>query len=95
MKPTDQRRFNYLPALGEFRGEPARDVDPIWVFIHDERVRQGLSSGQLAELMTQGGQQSTICRGEKGGSVSLQITKSALHALGYQLYTEIRPLDAP
>ena len=74
---------NYILPLGEFRSKISDDVDPVWVWIHQERVRHGLSLEELsivAEVHS-----STISRGERGLPVSLDWTRKVLKALGARL----------
>ena len=82
-------RSNYVPNLGEFRGDPVGDIDPIWVFIHEERVRRGLSGSALSEMIGRS-IHSSLSKGEKGGVVSLTLTQTILRTLGYRL--EIVPI---
>lgn len=82
-------RTNYVPNLGEFRGDLHGEVDPIWVFIHEERVRRGLSGTVLSEMIGHS-IQSSLSKGEKGGMVSLTLTQTILRTLGYRL--EIVPV---
>ena len=74
---------NYILPLGEFRSKVSDDVDPVWVWIHQERVRHGLSLEELsivAEVHS-----ASISRGERGVYVSIDITRKVLKALGARL----------
>lgn len=74
---------NYILPLGEFRSKVSDDVDPVWVWIHQERVRHGLSLEELAIVAEV--HSATISRGERGLPVSLDWTRKVLKALGARM----------
>lgn len=80
----DRYEGRYLVDLGDRRKEPVADLDPVWVWIHDERVRRGIGQNLLAEmagLLSNG----IIARGEITGGIGLVITRKVLRALGKDL----------
>lgn len=75
---------NYLVPLGTFRGDFDRNaVDPVWILIHDLRVRNGIGIDELGRVVECGS--STISKGERGGHVSMAIIRRILQAFGYDL----------
>jgi hypothetical protein len=81
-----QRSNKYIVPLGYFRGEPEREPDEAWRFIHEERVRIGLSTQDLSELADVDA--GSISKGERGGFMTLRVTRKVLQALGYNLKLE-------
>ena len=81
---TNNTKKNYVVPLGEFRGEIDQErVDPAWQLIHKLRVQHGLSVTEFGQLA--GGSGSTVSKGERGGIVSLALTRRSLQMFGYDL----------
>ncbi len=81
---SEKVKTNYLTPLGVFRGEFDRNaVDPVWNFIHDLRVKNGIGIDELSRVVECGS--STISKGERGGHVSLAVVRRVLQAFGYDL----------
>jgi predicted transcriptional regulator len=81
---NDNTKKNYIVPLGEFRAEVDQEkVDPAWQLIHKLRVQHGLSITEFGQLA--GGSGSSVSKGERGGIVSLAITRRALQMFGYDL----------
>jgi hypothetical protein len=80
---------NYIVPLGTFRGELTETPDAAWVFIHEERVRLGLSTMDIEEMADVS--QTMLSRGERNGRVSIILTRKVLNSIGYDL--KIVPLE--
>lgn len=80
---TTRSDRRYVVPLGEFRGENLREPDPVWKFIHDKRTEMGLSTTDISELVDCS--TNSISKGERGGHVSITITRNILNLLGYDL----------
>lgn len=77
------QKRNYIVPLGEFRSPKIGEVDPVWVWVHQERVKHGISAtelGILAEVNS-----SSVSRGERGIAVSISVTRKVLKVLGARM----------
>lgn len=79
----DNIRRNYITPLGHFRGALTNEPNEFWKFIHEQRLKHGLSSIHIEELT--GVSQSSVSKGERGGVISIQATMKILELFGKKL----------